>query len=91
MLSDPERSARYDVVYHRGQSGPVAARRGRSHAENDFEMEQDRAAERCLEALYTRRRIEPTMPSLMMSELNTHRTAARALDFTVSTWRRGSS
>ena len=83
VLSDPERRAKYDVVYHKVARTAGASCRVASNAEDDFEMEQIGRLT-LLEALYTRRRMEPTMPSLMTSDLETLIGRPREhLDFTI--------
>jgi curved DNA-binding protein CbpA len=83
VLSDPERRAKYDVVYHRVRQDRWRLVSSGAQSENDFEIEQVGRLT-LLEALYTRRRMEPTAPSLMMSELETLIGRPREhLDFTV--------
>jgi curved DNA-binding protein CbpA len=67
-LGDPERRARYDVVYaqQRQDRWRLVAQGDRS--ENDFEAEQI-VRLTVLEVLYTRRRIEPENPALPPLEL----------------------
>jgi curved DNA-binding protein len=68
ILSDPERRAKYDVSYHQARQDRWRLVASGAHAENDFEIEQIGRLT-LLEALYTRRRMEPTAPSLMTSDL----------------------
>src|SRR5437868_993717 len=58
VLSDPERRAQYDIVYHhiRHYRSRLAEETVRS--ENDFQSEQT-LRNSILEVLYTRRRLEP--------------------------------
>ena len=71
VLSDPERRAKYDVVYHKVKQDRWRLVSNGSHAEDDFELEQVGRLT-LLEALYTRRRMEPTNPALMTSDLEAH-------------------
>jgi curved DNA-binding protein CbpA len=83
VLSDPERRARYDIIYHQIRQDRWRLVSNGSQSENDFEVEQ---VERLtlLEALYTKRRMEPTAPMLMMTDLETLIGRPREhLDFTV--------
>jgi curved DNA-binding protein len=68
VLSNPESRARYDVSYHQTRQDRWRLVSTGAHAENDFEMEQIGRLT-LLEALYTRRRMEPESPALMMSDL----------------------
>ena len=70
VLSDPERRAKYDVVYHKVKQDRWRLVSNGSHAEDDFELEQVGRLT-ILEALYTRRRMEPTNPALMTTDLET--------------------
>ena len=70
VLSDPERRAKYDVSYHQVRQDRWRLVSSGAHAENDFEIEQIGRLT-LLEALYTRRRMEPTAPALMTSDLET--------------------
>ena len=70
VLSDPERRAKYDVVYHKVKQDRWRLVSNGSHAEDDFELEQVGRLT-LLEALYTRRRMEPTNPALMTTDLET--------------------
>lgn len=68
VLSDPERRAKYDVSYHQARQERWRLVSSGAHAENDFEIEQIGRLT-LLEALYTRRRMEPTSPSLNTADL----------------------
>ena len=70
ILSDPERRAKYDVSYHQIRQDRWRLVSSGANAENDFEIEQIGRLT-LLEALYTRRRMEPTAPSLMTTDLET--------------------
>ena len=83
VLSDPERRAKYDVVYHKVRQDRWRLVSNGSRAEDDFEMEQIGRLT-LLEALYTRRRMEPTNPALMTSDLETLIGRPREhIDFTI--------
>src|SRR5580765_7584205 len=66
VLSDAEQRAKYDITYHQMRQGRWRLVASGAQAENDFEIEQIGRLT-LLEALYTKRRMEPTAPSLMMS------------------------
>lgn len=83
VLSDPERRAKYDVSYHKIKQDRWRLVSNGANSENDFEMEQIGRLT-LLEALYTRRRTDPTAPSLMTSDLETLIGRPREhLDFTI--------
>jgi curved DNA-binding protein CbpA len=66
-LSDPEKRARYDVVHQQQRQDRWRLVASGAQAENDFEMEQVvRMA--VLEALYTKRRLEPASPGIFYGE-----------------------
>jgi curved DNA-binding protein CbpA len=67
-LSDPDRRARYDVVYnHRRQDRGRVVSAG-AEVDNDFAAEQMiRLA--VLEILYTRRRVEPSQPGVSIADI----------------------
>jgi len=67
-LSNPESRARYDVTYHQQRQDRWRLIATGAKSENDFELEQN-ARLTVLEALYTRRRMEPETPTLLTSEL----------------------
>jgi curved DNA-binding protein CbpA len=68
VLSDPEKRARYDISYHQLRQDRWRLVSTGAQAENDFEME---VAVRLtlLEALYTRRRVEPGSPAMYSTDL----------------------
>jgi curved DNA-binding protein len=68
VLSNPEKRARYDVQYqqHRQQRWRLVS--AGAHAENDFEIEHI-ARLTVLEALYTKRRLEPGEPGIFTRDL----------------------
>jgi len=83
VLSDPERRAKYDITYHKVRQDRWRLVASGASAENDFEIEQIGRLT-LLEALYTRRRTDPTAPALMTSDLETLIGRPREhLDFTI--------
>lgn len=67
VLSDPEKRARYDVAHQQRRQERWRLVASGAQAENDFDMEQIvRMA--VLEALYTRRRLEPASPGIFYGE-----------------------
>lgn len=68
VLSNPESRARYDVTYHQERKDRWRFIDTGANSENDFELEQ-LGRLTLLEALYTRRRMEPETPTLLSSEL----------------------
>jgi curved DNA-binding protein len=68
VLSDPEKRAQYDVVHERQRQSRWRLVDTGSHAENDFEMEQI-VRLTVLEALYTKRRVEPRDPGIFSLDL----------------------
>ncbi len=62
-LSDPEKRARYDVLHQQQRQDRWRLVASGAQAENDFEMEQI-VRLTLLEALYTKRRLEPTNPGI---------------------------
>ena len=68
VLSDPERRARYDIVHEQQRQSRWRLISTGSKADNDFELEQI-ARLTVLEALYTKRRIEPDAPSMFPTDL----------------------
>jgi curved DNA-binding protein CbpA len=63
VLSDPEKRARYDVMHLQRRQERWRLVSSGAEAENDFEMEQIIRLT-VLEALYTKRRLEPTNPGI---------------------------
>jgi len=63
VLSDPEKRAKYDVMHKRQRDERWRLIASGDQSENDFEMEQIVRLS-VLEALYTRRRLEPTDPGI---------------------------
>jgi curved DNA-binding protein len=68
VLSNPESRARYDISYHQIRQDRWRLVTTGSESENDFELEQA-ARLTVLEALYTKRRMEPETPYLLTSDL----------------------
>jgi curved DNA-binding protein len=68
VLSDPERRARYDVVHQQRQQDRWRLVSAGAQSENDFEMEQVIRLT-VIEALYTKRRLEPSEPGISLLEL----------------------
>jgi curved DNA-binding protein CbpA len=67
VLRDPEKRARYDVLYQQHRQDRWRLVSSGSQSENDFEMEQV-VRLTVLEALYTKRRLEPTTPGIFWGE-----------------------
>ena len=68
VLSDPEERARYDVAHQKHRNDRWRLVTAGAQAENDFEMEQV-VRLTVLEALYTRRRLEPDDPGIFWLDL----------------------
>jgi curved DNA-binding protein CbpA len=68
VLSNPESRARYDISYHQQRQDRWRLVAAGANSENDFEIEQVGRLT-LLEALYTRRRTDPSAPTLRPSEL----------------------
>jgi len=68
VLSDPERRARYDVVHQQRRQDRWRLVSAGAQSENDFEMEQIIRLT-VIEALYTKRRLEPGEPGISLLEL----------------------
>jgi curved DNA-binding protein CbpA len=83
VLSEPERRAKYDVLYaHQRQDRWRLVEKG-DQSENDFEGEQI-VRLTLLEVLYTRRRVEPESPGMPPLELaNLIGRAREHLEFTI--------
>ena len=83
VLNDPERRARYDIGYehHRRNRWRLVSTGAR--AESDFEIEQ-MVRLTLLEALYTKRRVDPSTPAIYSTELETLLGRTREhLEFTI--------
>jgi len=68
VLSDPEKRARYDIVHQRQRQDRWRLVSTGAQAENDFEMEQI-VRLTMLEALYTKRCLEPNNPGIFLLDL----------------------
>ena len=68
VLNDPERRAQYDVAYHQQRKDRWRLVSAGSKTEDDFALEQMFRLT-LLEALYTRRRLEPDSPTLYTTDL----------------------
>ena len=68
VLSDPEQRARYDIVHQQRRQDRWRLVASGAQVENDFELEQV-VRLTVLEALYTKRRLEPSEPGLFWLEL----------------------
>jgi curved DNA-binding protein CbpA len=68
VLNDAERRARYDIGYEEKRNNRWRLVSTGTHAENDFEIEQ-MVRLTALEALYTKRRVEPRTPAIYLTEL----------------------
>ena len=67
-LSNPEKRARYDALNQQRRKDRWKLVTAGAHVENDFEMEHA-VRLTVLEALYTKRRIEPQQPGIYLREL----------------------
>lgn len=67
VLSEPEKRARYDVVHQQQRQDRWRLVSAGAQSENDFEMEQV-VRLTVLEALYTKRRLEPSKPGIFYGE-----------------------
>ena len=67
VLRDPEKRARYDVSYHQRRKDRWRLVSNGAQSENDFEREEVLRLT-VLEALYTKRRLEPESPGIFNSE-----------------------
>ena len=68
ILSSPERRAQYDATYQKRRKERWRLVNAGNQSENDFEMEQV-VRLTVLEALYTKRRLEPHSPGIYLVEL----------------------
>src|SRR5687768_8562337 len=83
VLSDPEKRARYDIVHHQQRQDRWRLVSTGANAENEFEIEQI-IRQTVLEALYTRRRMEPGKPGIDALDLESLLGRPREhLEFTV--------
>jgi curved DNA-binding protein CbpA len=83
VLSDPEKRARYDASYQRQRQDRWRLVSTGANSESEFEMEQI-VRLTMLEALYTKRRMEPYNPGIPMLDLEQMMGRPREhLEFTV--------
>ena len=68
VLSDPEQRARYDIIHEKQKQSRWRLISTGANSDNDFEMEQITRLT-VLEALYTKRRVEPDEPALFFTDL----------------------
>lgn len=68
ILSDPEKRARYDIQYQQRRNDRWRLISTGAESENDFESELV-VRLTLLEALYTRRRVEPQSPAIYATDL----------------------
>ena len=68
ILSDAEQRARYDISYQQTRQDRFKLVATAGDVRDDFEMEQ-RVRLTLLEALYTRRRMDPSAPAIWMGDL----------------------
>jgi curved DNA-binding protein CbpA len=67
VLRDPEKRARYDLLHQQRRQDRWRLVSSGAQSENDFEMEQI-VRLTVLEALYTKRRVEPNNPGIFWHE-----------------------
>ena len=83
VLRDPEKRARYDVLHQQRRQDRWRLVSSGAQSENDFEMEQI-VRLTVLEALYTKRRLEPATPGIFLREFERLIGRPREhLDFTI--------
>jgi len=83
VLRDPEKRARYDLLHQQRRQDRWRLVSSGAQSENDFEMEQI-VRLTVLEALYTKRRLEPTNPGIFFREFERLTGRPREhLDFTI--------
>jgi len=83
ILGDPERRARYDVTYNQQRKDRWRLVASGAQSEDDFAVEQAFRLT-LLEALYTRRRMDPSSPTVYSSELESMMGRPREhLEFTI--------
>ena len=68
VVSDPERRARYDIAYERHKQTRWRLVSAGANADNDFDLEQ-RVRLTVLEALYTKRRLDPDSPAIFANDI----------------------
>ena len=83
VISDAERRTRYDATYQRYRQERWRLVAAGAQSENDFELEQSIRL-MMLEALYTKRRLEPDEPAIFAGDLESLLGRAREqLQFTM--------
>jgi curved DNA-binding protein CbpA len=83
ILNDPEKRARYDIAYEQHRRNRWRLVSTGAQAQTDFEIEQ-MVRLTLLEALYTKRRIDPSTPAIYSTELETMLGRTREhLEFTI--------
>lgn len=83
VISDAERRARYDITYQQHRKERWRLVSAGAQSENDFELEQSMRL-MMLEALYTKRRLEPDEPAIFAGDLESLLGRAREqLQFTI--------
>ena len=83
VLRDPEKRARYDLLHQQRRQDRWRLVSTGARVENDFEMEQI-VRLTVLEALYTKRRVEPNNPGIFFREFERLTGRPREhLDFTI--------
>jgi curved DNA-binding protein CbpA len=68
VISDPERRVQYDIAFQQQRKDRWRLVSAGESSENDFEMEQ-MVRMTLLEALYTKRRLEPDTPAIFEGDL----------------------
>ena len=68
IVSDPERRAKYDIAFNQHRKDRWRLVSAGESADNDFELEQ-MVRMTLLEALYTKRRLEPDSPAIFEGDL----------------------
>ncbi len=69
VISDPEKRARYDIAYQQHRNDRWRLVSAGPSSENDFALEQSMRLT-MLEALYTKRRLEPDSPAIFAGDLD---------------------
>src|SRR4029077_2366884 len=83
VLGDPEKRAKYDVVHQKQRDDRWRLIASGAQTENDFEMEQI-VRLTILEALYTKRRLEPANPGIAFRDFEKMTSRPREhLEFTL--------
>jgi curved DNA-binding protein CbpA len=83
VISDAEQRARYDITYQQHRKERWRLVSAGAQSENDFELEQSMRL-MLLEALYTKRRLEPDEPAIFAGDLESLLGRAREqLQFTI--------